>query len=388
MHLPQNYQFFAPVKINSGQRALEHLPAELAALNAGMPLIVADRKSRARTVANAFRGSGMTVAVCDALSRPPDLSVVQELAAMYRRKHCDALIAAGSGALIDGLKAVNLLVSLNREDLMGLGGENGVPLPLNPLVIAAVASGSGLEVSKYASLQGWACASAHLMPALAVIDPRLLRGTETEAVLDLSLSALAHAVESFGGLHKNPMADAYAYGAIRLISQNLVSVAEGRAPKTGVAALVNGAVMAGCALSNTHPGMVHLMGEAAVGRWNLTAGKLLGILLPYVMEYLELKGQYHTADLLLPLSGGDIYASTAEDLRGSIAINVVHAMLYDLNKTTRGAHPLTLKEAGVEESSLADVAELAAGANPAICDPKGARLILEHAWSGYPIVSL
>lgn len=388
MHLPQNYQFYSPVKINSGQRALEHLPAELAALNAGMPLIVTDRKSRARTVVNAFRGSGMTVAVCDGLPQQPDFSLVRELAAIYRRKHCDSLIAVGSGGLIDGAKAVNLMVSFGREELTGLGGENGVPAPLNPLIIAATASGSGLEVSKYASLEDWACASAHLMPALAVIDPRLIHDTKSEAVVDLSLSALAHAVEAFAGPHKNPMADAYAYGAVRLISQNLVAVAEGRAPKNGIAALVNGAVMAGCALSNTHPGMVHLMGEAAVGSWSLTAGKVLGILLPYVMEYLELKRQYHTADLLLPLSGANIYASTAEDLRGSIAINVVHAMLYDLNKTTRGGHPLTLRDAGVEESSLAEVADRAAGANPAICDPKGARLVLEHAWSGYPIVSL
>ena len=43
MFFPDNYDFYCPVKINSGKRALEHLPVELAALNAGKPLILTDR---------------------------------------------------------------------------------------------------------------------------------------------------------------------------------------------------------------------------------------------------------------------------------------------------------------------------------------------------------
>ena len=151
---------------------------------------------------------------------------------------------------------------------------------------------------------------------LAVIDPRLTRDTKTEDVIELSLAALSHAVEAFAGPYKNPMADAYAYGAIRLISENLVAVADGRAAKNGLSALVNAAVMAGCALSNTHPGMPHLVGEAAAGQWDLAPGKVLGILLPYVMEYHALKGGYHSAALLLPLAGNGVYASTAEGLAG------------------------------------------------------------------------
>jgi alcohol dehydrogenase len=226
------------------------------------------------------------------------------------------------------------------------------------------------------------------MPDLAVVDPRLTRDSKISDVIDLSLAALTHAVEAYAGPCKNPMSDAYAYGAIRLISENLVAVAEGRAAREGVSALVNAAIMAGCALSNTHPGMTHLMGEAAMGVWNLAPGKVLGVLLPYVMEYLALKGGYHSAALLLPLAGNGVYASTAEDLRGAIAVNLIHAMLYDLNKTTRGGHPLTLKEAGVEEPSIAEVAGRAAACGSGFCDLKGARLVLEHAWSGYPIMSL
>jgi len=43
MFFPDNYEFYCPVKINSGNRALEHLPVELDALNSRKPLILADK---------------------------------------------------------------------------------------------------------------------------------------------------------------------------------------------------------------------------------------------------------------------------------------------------------------------------------------------------------
>jgi len=44
MFFPDNYEFYCPVKINSGNRALEHLPVELDALNATKPLVITDKK--------------------------------------------------------------------------------------------------------------------------------------------------------------------------------------------------------------------------------------------------------------------------------------------------------------------------------------------------------
>ena len=257
-------------------------------------------------VAKAFNDSGMTVGVCDNLPPKCDARVVAQLADIYRQKHCDAIVAVGSRPLVEAAKAANLLLSFEGDDLGAFAGENRIPSPLKPLILAATASGSGLEASRYASLDDWAFSSLHLMPVLAVIDPVLTKDASPQEVVDLSLAALAHAIEAYAGPSKNPMADAYAYGAIGLIADNLVAVAEGKAPKTGRLALVNAAVMAACALSNTRPGMVHLLVEAAVGKWKLEPGKVMGILLPYVIEYQALKGVYQGSDLLLPLAGNNV----------------------------------------------------------------------------------
>ena len=43
MRLPEEFSFSCPLKINCGNRALAHLPIELAAVNAHAPLILASR---------------------------------------------------------------------------------------------------------------------------------------------------------------------------------------------------------------------------------------------------------------------------------------------------------------------------------------------------------
>jgi len=43
MSLPSYYEFFNPVKIASGKKALDNLPYELNQLNVQRPLIVTDR---------------------------------------------------------------------------------------------------------------------------------------------------------------------------------------------------------------------------------------------------------------------------------------------------------------------------------------------------------
>ncbi len=388
MHLPDNYRFFCPVKISAGARALDHLPWDLGGTAAGIPLVVADSRRRAAAVVGAFGDSGMSVCVCDDVAPAPDMDTVRGLAELYRRKGCGSLVAAGGGALIDAAKLVNALVSSGGDDLERACSQNDLRRPSNPLAVALSGAGNGLEVSRFAALGDRVFSSAGLMPELAVIDPRLLAPEKVEALVQLGLASLSHAVEAFCGAAKNPMSDAYAHAAMRLVVEHLLAVAGGGADRAARTALVNGAALAGCALSNTGPGMLHLLAEAAAGDWGLPLGQVMGMLLPYAMEYRALNGGPPCAELLLPLAGPEVYSQTAEGLRKAIAVNIVHALIYDLNKATRGAVRLTLKESGVDPQGFPGLAGRASAAGPGVCHERGALMVLEHAWSGYPIVAL
>jgi hypothetical protein len=88
MHLPEHYEFFCPVKINSGNRALEQTPFELDALNARKPLVIARKDDSERglvdVIVDAFKDSGIAVGIFDGVPVAPDLKLIRELFNIYR----------------------------------------------------------------------------------------------------------------------------------------------------------------------------------------------------------------------------------------------------------------------------------------------------------------
>src|SRR5690606_27291223 len=96
------YEFYCPVKLVSGNAALEHTPFELSNLGASKPLISTGKGVRAAglvdTALTAFEGGNMKVgAIFDAVPPDSSIEVVQEAAELYRAKGCDSIIAIGGG---------------------------------------------------------------------------------------------------------------------------------------------------------------------------------------------------------------------------------------------------------------------------------------------------
>jgi alcohol dehydrogenase len=388
MASPDGFEFFCRVKINSGNKALEHLPYELEALDAGKPLVITDKKNRAGILAGALKDSGMTYGVFDRLPGDPGLDTVAELASIYREKDCDALVAVGSGPVMDTAKAVNILATHRADRLDRFAGANAVTGPLKPLIAIPTATCKGREVSKFAAVGGLTFVSQFLMPDLVIVDPRMVTPKDARITVSAAMSALTCSAESYVDAVRNPVADVYASAAIKLVSENLLEVVNNAKARKGRMALVNAAVMAGCAFSNVSHGIAYRLGKAAGELCDVPRGLCRGIILPYALEYHTLKNDVRTSDLLLPLAGPDVYAGTSENLRAPIAVNMIYAMQYDLNKATRGEIPLTLKDAGVERGMLEAIAEKVSEKDNGAADLNICRTVLHHAWEGRPIVSL
>jgi len=388
MFFPDNYEFYCPVKINSGNRALEHLPVELDALNAGKPLIITDReiakKGLIKKIAGAFKDSGITMGIFDGTPPVPDLKLVRRLMNNYRDTGCDSIIAAGGGAVVDMAKALNIVVSGRPEDLKEVAGENLIKNPLGPFVFVPTASGTGFETSRFATLGELSFSSRFLMPDLVVIDPRMVTAEKADAVISTAMIALAHCAEAYTCPAKNPMTDTYAYAAMQFVGENLANVVKS-GDKKGRLALANAATMAGIAFSNSPRGMVHELGWTAGGISGLPHGICMGILLPYVLEYNINSEGHHMSDLLLPIAGPEVYAGTAENLKARKAINFIYDMQHDIHDITRGGIPLTLKDAGISKDALQGIAGATVGDGHTGFNLDDCMVILEHAWEGKPV---
>ena len=390
MFFPDNYEFYSPVKINSGNRALEHLPVELDALNARKPLIITDKalaeKGLIKKITGAFKDSGMTLGIFDGVPTVPDLKLVRKLMNNYRDTGCDSIIAAGGGAVVDTAKALNIVVSGRPEDIKESAGEDLIKNPLGPLVFVPTASGTGFETSMFAILGGLSFASHFLMPDLVVIDPRMVTAEKTDAVVSTAMIALAHCAEAYTCPAKNPVTDTYAYASMQFVMENLANVVK-TGDKKGRLALVNAATMAGITFSNSPRGMGHELGWAAGDISGLPHGICMGILLPYVLEYNINSEGYHMSDMLLPVAGLEIYAGTAENLKAIKAINFIYDMQHDIHDIAKGAIPLTLKDAGISKAALDGIARAAVGEGRLGFNLDDCMVILEHAWEGKQITS-
>ena len=99
MNITNGFAFICPFKTNSGNKALEHLPVELAGFNAFKPLIITSRQLAGwraiSTLKNAFGDSGMTLGLFDDVTQTADLNVVEQIRDIFVKGQYDVIIALG-----------------------------------------------------------------------------------------------------------------------------------------------------------------------------------------------------------------------------------------------------------------------------------------------------
>ncbi|WP_299732192.1 iron-containing alcohol dehydrogenase [uncultured Endozoicomonas sp.] len=362
------YEFMNPVKIVSGTEALEHIPFELASLGVKRPLIITDagvvKVGLVEPVTRALMVSDFPVAGVYS-DVPPDSSttVVTSIARTYRESGADGIIAIGGGSVIDTSKAVNILVSEGGDDLLAYSGAGALTKRLKPLFILPTTAGTGSEVTRVAVIRDdetgrkTPYASAFLMPDVAVLDPRMTLTLPPHITAATAMDALTHSVESFLGTAKNPISDAYAVSAIKMIRGNLPLVLAEPNNSNARLKLAEAACMAGVAFSNSMVGLVHAIGHSIGAITHLPHGVCMSIMLPYVLEYNLAECNDEIAELLLPLAGAEVYSQTAAGQRASKAIEVIRALRDELFDKT--GLPRTLSESGkVEQTQLEDIARM------------------------------
>ncbi|MBA4368218.1 MAG: alcohol dehydrogenase [Desulfobacterium sp.] len=364
--LPSYYEFINPVKIVSGNKAVDNIPYELNQLGVKRPMIVTDQgvvmAGLLKVVENAIADSELAIgAVYD--TTPPDssLEVVKEIAGIYRSNRCDSFIAIGGGSSMDTAKGVNIAITENSDDLSRFIGAEMLKNRLQPFVAIPTTAGTGSEVTSVAVISDtennvkMPFTSHYLLPNVAILDPRMTLTLPPKLTAATAMDAMTHAIESFINLQKNPMSDAYATAAIKIIRENVVNAVKNGKDADTRLALANAATMAGIAFSNSMVGLVHSLGHATGGICHVPHGIAMSIFLPFGMEYNLEKARGVIGELLLPLGGSELFACTPKTSRAEAAIKIVRKLQTDLYSFC--GLPMTLKDAGVPRNKLEQIAQ-------------------------------
>jgi alcohol dehydrogenase len=245
-----------------------------------------------------------------------------------------------------------------------------------PFIVVPTTSGTGSEATLVAVISNpdkgikMEFISYELLPDAAVLDTRMVETMPPKITASTGMDALCHSIEAFTGLQRNPLSDAYALSAIRLIGEYIETAVSAPADKKARLAMANASLMAGIAFSNSMVGLVHAIGHAAGGVSHIPHGDAMAILLPHVMEFNMATCEDRYAEILLFLAGADVYAGAPKEERGKLCVEKIRQMLEKLNKLC--GLPIRLKDTRVTEIDIVPIAEKAINDGAIVVNPVGA----------------
>lgn len=389
--VPSYYEFHCSVKILCGRKALANLPHELSSLGAAKPLVITDKGVVAagllKRLLRAFKDAGTTTGpIFDETPVDSGVSVVNRIAGIYRAEGCDAIVALGGGSVMDTAKGVNIVISEGSEDLAAFQGVDRLSATMKPLIAIPTTAGTGSEVTSAAvifddvdSKEKIALVSARLMPHVAIVDPALMETMPPRVTAATGMDALTHAVEAATGVQKNPMSDAFASAAIRMVAAQLVPAVEDGGNGDARLAMANAALLAGIAFSNSMVGVVHALAHATGAICHVPHGVANGILLPHGMRY-NLEARRDAYAEIADMAG--ISGNTTK-ARADGAVAWVEGLQSKLNRLCE--FPTRLRDVGVAEADLEKIANVAQNDgsityNPTEADAADLLGILRGAW--------
>ncbi len=365
MQSPGDYGFFYQAKIMAGTGAMANIPVELDGFDARHPFVLTDKKTSDSGLPRKFvkaLGESNTIigALFDDVPAYSSVSLVKDLAQFFRDRGCDSVVAIGSGPVVDVAKGVNMAVSTGA-DVLGFEGVNRVPGHLKPLVVVPTAAIKPFDLTGNARIDGRKFSSAFLMPDVIAVDPLMVRGCCTECVLDTAMVSLSHAVEAYLSPSANPLSDAYASMAIRLIAEHLQKSLKRPGNKAASMGMANAAVAAAAAFDNQPVGVVHALGMELSLLTGNAPGLCMGILLPAALEYRRQMKQEARSELLMAMEGFDAYAGTPAGQRGEKGLRSLQLLFSKI-----AVLPRTLEELRVPRFKADEAIQEALKANPSL----------------------
>ncbi len=332
-------EFAIPPVVVHGTGALERLGNELErrVLPGRKALIVtggtAEREGYAEDVRAILGSCGISSEVFSEVRMEPDDEVVAKGLDLFKASRCDLIVTVGGGSPIDAAKAIGLLVTNGGklDDYMGIEKVNR---PCPPLVAVATTAGTGSEVTRFSIIKSseketkMLIGSKFLIPTMAVADPRLTHSMPPAVTAATGLDAFCHAVEAFVSRKANPVTDALAIDAIRLISENIRDAYKDGSNKLAREKMMSGALEAGMAFGNSSVALIHGMSRPLGALFHIPHGISNAMLLPVWAQFTYLAEPHKFARIAEAM--GKNISKQSESAAAEAAVDLICLLCNDL----------------------------------------------------------
>jgi alcohol dehydrogenase len=351
--------YFLPAMSMIGPGVLADVGEEVRALGSNALVVTDKMLVKLGVVAKltaVLEKAGVDYAVFDGVQPNPTCANVNACLQALADNACDIIVSLGGGSPQDCAKAVAIL-GTNGGDIRDYEGvfksdKKGVPIvAINTTAGTASDVTINYVITDEARKVKMVMVDKNCLASIAVNDPELMIAKPAALTAATGMDALTHAIEAYITKGAYSLTDALAAESIRLISGSLRDAVAKGDDLEARSKMAYGSFVAGMSFSNCGLGVVHSLAHQLGGIYNLPHGVCNAILLPHVMRFNASVCAEKMAGVATAM-GVDISGMSAEQAADA-AIAAVEKLSADVGI------PSGLKELGVEEDKLQQMAELA-----------------------------
>ncbi|KAL3690147.1 hypothetical protein R1sor_016456 [Riccia sorocarpa] len=288
------YAFYMPTLNLIGVGSINAAGAQIAELGFKKALIVTDKVlvkvGAVEHITKVLDSIHVEYAIYDGTEPNPTDNQVDQGVAMLKEENCDFIISFGGGSPHDCAKAIGVLAT-NGGKIHDYEGVNKTKTAMLPVVAINTTAGTGAEITRFAIITDtsrhvkMAIIDWKVTPTIAVDDPVLMVGMPKSLTAATGMDALTHAIEAYVSTISNPVTDANALHAMKLIKTYLRDAVHEGTNLKARDMMSYAEFLAGMAFNSASLGYVHAMAHQLGGVYNLPHGVCNAVLLPVVQEY-------------------------------------------------------------------------------------------------------
>jgi maleylacetate reductase len=271
----------------------------------------------------------------------------------------DGVVTIGGGSVCDSVKAARLCLANGISDPVGMdrlrpyhkGGNSELDETKSP-TLPFIAVPTTLSAGEFSSAAGvtdergplkQVFVYPRLSPDIVILDPEMTTKTPNRLFFSTGIRAVDHAVETWCSINPTPLSDAYSLHAARLLITSLRRVLDVPADLEARLDCMKGAWLSILgAAAGVKAGASHGMGHALGGTAGMPHGETSCVMLPHILRYNASVNGNRQAVIAAAVGSPDM-------MLADIVSNLVAAL----------GLPVRLRDAGVTESQIGDVATAA-----------------------------
>ena len=234
-------------------------------------------------------GAGFSVTLFDEVVADPPEAVVRGGAEMARAEGVDIVLGLGGGSSLDIAKLVAVMIGSDQDlsEMYGIGNVAGgrVPLALVPTTAGTGSEVTNISIITTGETTKMGVVSRQLYADFVLLDAELTVGLPQLHTAATGIDAMVHAIEAYTSkFRKNPISDALAREALRLLSGSLLDACKDGGNRESRENMLLGAMLAGQAFANAPVAAVHALAYPLGGHFHLPHGLSNALMLGPVLR--------------------------------------------------------------------------------------------------------